>query len=824
MRLAVIVPVHAAPEMLTDCLRALGASTRPPDEIIVVDDGSPDQSAIERAFHAQLLPQVTRSLIRQAQAGPAAARNRGARQATADVLVFVDADVAVHADALQRIAAAFEDATLDGVAGSYDNQPSAQTLVSDYRNLLHHYIHQKSRRQASTFWAGLGAIRRDAFAAAGGFDESFAQPSIEDVEFGLRLTASGHRLALDPAIQGTHAKRWTLRSFFLTDLRQRAIPWMRLWLERADALPRDLNFGLAQRLSVALVLPTLLSLLFAFRLPWLGLAAGLAGWLTLAALHAPFLLFLARSRGVGFALGALPLHLLHLLASALGALAGAAQWAHRRDPHLAKAAALLATAVLAWQLASGAHSSDFGGYPDEASHYVTGVMIAEYLRHPTWPPMAFAERYYLYYPKVALGHWPPVLYIVEGIWFHAFGASRTSALLLQAVCLWLVLLAVYVLARRVASFAVTMAVLFLLMLTLPFQGSLGWVMADALGALTVLAAALAFVAYLARPGWLSGQLFGLLAALALLTKGSACPLALLPALALVGTRRWHLLRRADLWLSALPVLLLAAPWYLFAIRFNSPNNVAFTYGQPNLFAPWLEYGPVLIALAVAGAWLAPRRDPVFISLTALLASFAITPFAVRAFQEGRHLLPAMAAAAVLAAVALARAPRPAPAFAIAAALGLSLNATRIILWHPPAQFRPWAASRPAGPILISGSPNSEGALVAALAEREPAPRDPVFRASRVLASSSWGGHAYKLLVKDPAAAQAKISELGVATVIQAAGPRLPHDDLLDVATGGWPSQQRDGVRIARNPSPVAVESYALRQSRLGRVLRSGARE
>ena len=69
---------------------------------------------------------------------------------------------------------------------------------------------------------------------------------------------------------------------------------------------------------------------------------------------------------------------------------------------------LFLAATVGWQLQTGAYKSEFGGHPDEAAHYVTGLMIRDYLtggipEHP----MKFARNYYDHYPKVALGNWPP---------------------------------------------------------------------------------------------------------------------------------------------------------------------------------------------------------------------------------------------------------------------------------------------------------------------------------------------------------------------------------------------------------------------------------
>ena len=127
--------------------------------------------------------------------GPAAARNRGAEQVAGDVIVFVDADVTVHPDALERIREAFAaDPELAAVFGSYDDAPAAPQLVSQFRNLLHHHVHSSSPGPAETFWAGLGAVRREPFLAAGGFD-SARFPAARGRGHRARAPAAGPRRA-----------------------------------------------------------------------------------------------------------------------------------------------------------------------------------------------------------------------------------------------------------------------------------------------------------------------------------------------------------------------------------------------------------------------------------------------------------------------------------------------------------------------------------------------------------------------------------------------------------------------------------------------------
>ena len=224
LTLSAVVPATDAPATLGRCRAALAASALGPDEVIVVE-GPAELSA-------------------------AAARNTGAGRATGDVLVFVDADVEVHGDALARIRDAFEDdPDLTAVFGSYDDTPSAPGRVSVFRNLLHHHVHHAGAGPAETFWTGLGAIRRDVFADIGGFDDArFRHASIEDIELGDRLRRRGHRIVLDPAIQGTHLKVWTLRSMVWTDFARRGVPWVALQV-RNRRLSAALNLGWRHRMS-----------------------------------------------------------------------------------------------------------------------------------------------------------------------------------------------------------------------------------------------------------------------------------------------------------------------------------------------------------------------------------------------------------------------------------------------------------------------------------------------------------------------------------------------------------------------------------------------
>lgn len=297
--LAVIVPATDAPPTLERVLGSLRPQLAETDELIV-------QRAPEGA-------------------GPALARNIAAESARADVLVFVDSDVAAAPDALARIRAALTgpDAP-SGVFGAYDDEPDDDGLVSSYRNLLHHRVHATAAGDAETFWAGLGALRRDAFMSVGGFDAlRFSSPSVEDIELGMRLRDSGERIVLDPSIRGKHLKRWTAGSMVTTDFSRRGLPWARLLLERGER-SSALNLSPRRRISATLSVAAVALAATGRRLP---AAAALAG---VAALNAGFLAMLARRGGLRLALGGLGLQVLHEVTAAAALPAALLQHAASR--------------------------------------------------------------------------------------------------------------------------------------------------------------------------------------------------------------------------------------------------------------------------------------------------------------------------------------------------------------------------------------------------------------------------------------------------------------------------------------------------------------
>lgn len=319
MPATIIVPFHRNLDQLQACLAALRGSV-PDAELVVAADGALEDCGPLVAAHGGTVVRVNEA-GRGVGSGPAVARNRAAAAARGDVLVFVDTDVVVAADAVpgmcERLA---REPEVAAVFGAYDHRPAAANFISQFKNLSHAYVHEVGNRRASTFWAGLGAVRAGAFHAVGGFDERFARPSVEDIELGYRLVAAGFDVRLDPRFRGTHLKRWTFWNCIVTDIAARGVPWTQL-IHRNRALTNDLNTSHTLRASVAVAYGVVAAAALTLFTPWAAVAViMLLG--VLAALNTGYYRWLAERRGWLFAAAVLPVHLVHHLCNGVSFATG----------------------------------------------------------------------------------------------------------------------------------------------------------------------------------------------------------------------------------------------------------------------------------------------------------------------------------------------------------------------------------------------------------------------------------------------------------------------------------------------------------------------
>ena len=327
--LSIIVPVKNGHSVLPTMLGNLVRSELPREswELVVVDDGSTDDSPAIASEYADLvirLPGRSR--------GPGYARNRGVERARGECLVFLDSDVVVRPDTLSRIAATMSSRPdIDAVFGAYCDEPAAAGVVSQYRNLLHHYTHDQEPGEAQTFWAGCGCVRRSVFVAVGMYDEwRFSRPQIEDVELGYRMSAHGYHILLQPDIQVTHLKRWTFRGMLKADFMDRGVPWARLLAEQRALLgpaalkAKTLSLRAKEKSNTFFVCLGLL--LLALSVPPKDHLLATLGALCLVIViirGTPLYAFFRRKRGLVFAICGVVLHMIYYLTAAVSVVWGA---------------------------------------------------------------------------------------------------------------------------------------------------------------------------------------------------------------------------------------------------------------------------------------------------------------------------------------------------------------------------------------------------------------------------------------------------------------------------------------------------------------------
>lgn len=293
-------------------------------EVLVAGDGP-----IDPAWEAAVDDVRGRRIGWPAAQGPAVARNRAASVARGRYLLFVDGDVIAEPGVVARVEAYFAaHPETAAVFGAYDEAPEDPGFMSQYRNLQHRYVHRVNDREVRTFWAGLGAVHRDAFLAVGGYDERFRRPSVEDIDLGYRLTAAGVRIAIDPDLNGKHLKRWTFVSSLVSDVRDRGVPWTQL-IKKYGGLTADLNLAWALRASVVgayLVVLGLLGALVDRRALWVA-AVAFPG---VVALNLGYYSYFQRIRGTWFAVRVIGAHLVHHLCNGVSFVAGhALYWTAR---------------------------------------------------------------------------------------------------------------------------------------------------------------------------------------------------------------------------------------------------------------------------------------------------------------------------------------------------------------------------------------------------------------------------------------------------------------------------------------------------------------
>lgn len=514
-------------------------------------------------------------------------------------------------------------------------------------------------------------------------------------------------------------------------------------------------------------------------------------------------------------------------------------------------AAFLAV-VVAYQHMGNAYDCEFGAHPDEAAHYVTGLMIRDYIADGIpGHPMRFAENYYDHYPKVALGNWPPFFYLIQAAWTLPFSPSRPSILLLMASLTALLALLVWHALKKdfgplLAAFG---SVLFL---SLPLtQKYSSLVMTEIPIALLAFIATLCFGRYLDDGRTSRSIFFGLFASAAILTKGSGLYLAFVPPITLILCRRFDLLKRIPFWASAAIVAVLCAPWTLFTLdkakagwEHGSASwdftSRAIPYYATKLF---LAIGIGVLALTVIGVIVrlilpakAGNAEGKWAAAGALMFSvFALQPL-IPCGLEPRHLVMALPPVIMFAIAGAAWTIEKLNARLSAYqsfAMVVAVTAT-LFLVHPfelknkgYEGFEEAAKLIVSGPdyadaiVFVSSDASGEGMLISEIAMREPRVGHVVRRASKLLGKSTWSGSEYEAKFSETTALIELLETEGIRVLAidnsMREKKRVAHHDLVEKTVLEHSARfrlvaQNDSRRIDRiHPGAIRVYEFISRE-------------
>ncbi len=190
--ISVIVPVYNGEKTIDKCLASLLKQTKKPDEIIVVDDGSKDQTkAVVEKFSG-----IT--FLEQEHKGPAAARNTGARKARGDILLFIDSDCIASESWVAEMAKPFENKNISGIQGRYKTEQKDTVARFVQLEIEDRYDRMKKRSYLDFIGSYAAGYRKDIFLEFGGFNETFTMASGEDPELSFKLAKAGHKMVFNP--------------------------------------------------------------------------------------------------------------------------------------------------------------------------------------------------------------------------------------------------------------------------------------------------------------------------------------------------------------------------------------------------------------------------------------------------------------------------------------------------------------------------------------------------------------------------------------------------------------------------------------------------
>ena len=507
--------------------------------------------------------------------------------------------------------------------------------------------------------------------------------------------------------------------------------------------------------------------------------------------------------------------------------------------------------ALGFQLIGGAYTSELGEHADEAAHYVTGMMVRDYVVSLATlhfqSPLSYARDYYQHYPKVGLGHWPPGFYLAQAAWTLVFSAHQATVMLLLAAMAALLAVLLFEAARGEFATPIALAAGLMVVADPLVQAFSRQVMAELMTATMVFAGVVSYARYLDTGKGRYSIAFGGFAGIAALTKATGLMLGAVPPLGVLFTGRFRLLLKPSFWAAAIIVILLNAPWYYMApgaAHQSALPTSAIVRLPEDLGDAWyaaylVVAGVAVIPFFVIGLvqrFLMPllrlrRVGGIWAVCAASIISMVVMRAVVGPARPPRHLmniLPAVvlfAVAGVVWVLSLIPAGRLSvkwrTAVAVVILAALFLSDYRQIRRKVYVGFGPIAQQIVSNPqfgksvILISSDSSGEGMFISELATKDGnRPDHTVLRGTKVISTASWFGWNALVLFNTPDQLNRFLTEVPIGLIVFDTDPPTPplHHTLLEQTLKANPQQwelmgtytqhrgqgdERGGIRVYR---------------------------
>jgi hypothetical protein len=473
---------------------------------------------------------------------------------------------------------------------------------------------------------------------------------------------------------------------------------------------------------------------------------------------------------------------------------------------------IVAVAIGAFGVAwARSYQAGFTG-ADEPAHFLNSYFVADYLRHHLGTnPMGAAAEFYIHYPKISIGHWPPAYYGILGLLFTVLPATVAVAFTINLLVAVLPVLGIALALTLLCNRAVAIAGVILYAVTpLVFEGCVNFMADQPLTACVVAATGL-WIAYVCKPGWGKILGFAILGALAVLIKGNGGLIALVPVFHIVLTGQWKLLRSAKPYCAALLMVLAVVPWYIVTAKiaadgFNYAAGVdyalkALLANLATLSNNLTPLGVVLALLAIVVEFRQRRQTPVRWIIVSGMLSMVLATLTLQSIVPvdivDRYMAPALPAVVVLSALGghwvlswLRRidAPRAAIALGVVLTLVCSMPGFQHIVGRAPKPDMALnqvsslqASGQPVVLAVIDGPTGAEGAFIADRAVHDPQLERYTVRSSKLLSDSNFMGSSYVLKYATAQMAADRLRQLGVQQVVimrPGYAPAFPHSQQL----------------------------------------------